>query len=199
MNKLAKFISIITHPVLLPTLMLLIFIASGIFKIAALRTDICLAIVFGTTFVFPVLILLVLKKFKIIKSLMMENREERFIPLFLMVICLYATSRFFNGVIPLLLYNFYLITNLVLCVVVFWINLYWKISFHGVGWGAFVGMLFVMTTISSVIYLPYFIVSILMSGIVGWARLKLKSHSESQVYSGFTVGFVLLLLIYNFL
>ena len=199
MNKLAKTISVITHPVLLPTLMLLIFIASGIFEIAALRADICLAVVFVTTFVLPVLILMLLKKLKLIKSLTMERREERFIPLFLMVISLYVTSRFFNGVLPLMLYNFYLICNLVLCVVVFWINLYWKISFHGTGWGAFVAMLFIMAAISSRIYLTYFIASILISGVVGWARLKLKSHSESQVYSGFTVGFLIPLLIYYFI
>ncbi|MBO5849279.1 MAG: hypothetical protein J6R17_08760 [Bacteroidales bacterium] len=199
MNKLAKIISVIAHPILLPTLMLLIFIASGIFKIAALRMDICLAVVLGTTFLLPVLILLLLKKIKLIKSLTMERRDERFIPLFIMVISLYVTSRFFNGVIPLLLYNFYLICNLILCVVVFWINLYWKISLHGIGWGAFVSMLFIMTSISSNMYLIYFLVSILMSGIVGWARLKLKSHSESQVYVGFTVGFVVILLIYYFI
>lgn len=198
MDKLAKFISTIAHPVLLPTWMLLVFIVSGIFKISFLRTDVCLYVVFGTTFIIPVLILFVLKKFKLITSLMMEKREERFVPLFIMVLSLYVTSRFFNGVNALVLYNFYLIVNLVLCVIAFWINLYWKISFHGMGWGAFVGMLFIMSAIAPYLYLEYFIVSILMSGVVGWARLKLKSHSESQVYVGFTVGFVIPLLIYNF-
>lgn len=198
MDKLAKFISTIAHPVLLPTWMLLVFIVSGIFKISFLRADVCLYVVFGTTFIIPVLILFVLKKFKLITSLMMEKREERFVPLFIMVLSLYVTSRFFNGVNALVLYNFYLIVNLVLCVIAFWINLYWKISFHGMGWGAFVGMLFIMSAIAPYLYLEYFIVSILMSGVVGWARLKLKSHSESQVYVGFTVGFVIPLLIYNF-
>lgn len=197
MNKLAKLISTLTHPVLLPTWMLLIFITSGIFRLSSLRADISFAIVFITTFVIPVIILFILKKFKVIQSLMMEKREERFIPLFIMVIFLYSTSRFFNGIYALSLYNFYLICNLVLCVIVFWVNLYWKISFHGIGWGAFVGMLFIMSTIASNLYLGYFIVSILISGIVGWARLKLKSHSESQIYVGFTVGFLVLLLIYN--
>ncbi len=130
---------------------------------------------------------------------MMEKREERFIPLFIMVIFLYSTSRFFNGIYALSLYNFYLICNLILCVVVFWVNLYWKISFHGIGWGAFASMLFIMSTIASNIYLSYFIASILISGIVGWSRLKLKSHSESQIYVGFTVGFIIPLFIYNLL
>ena len=199
MDKLAKIISTITHPVLLPTWMLLVFMASGVFKISFLRADVCLGVVFGTTFIIPVIILFILKKFNMIKSLMMEKREERFIPLFIMVLSLYVTSRFFNGVIALILYNFYLISNLVLCVVVFWINIYWKISFHGIGWGAFTCMLFIMSTIASPLYFNYFLVSIMISGIVGWARLKLKSHSESQLYVGFTVGFLIPLLIYYFL
>ena len=199
MDKLAKIISTITHPVLLPTWMLLVFMASGVFKISFLRADVCLAVVFGTTFIIPVIILFILKKFNMIKSLMMEKREERFIPLFIMVLSLYVTSRFFNGVIALILYNFYLISNLVLCVVVFWINIYWKISFHGIGWGAFTCMLFIMSTIASPLYFNYFLVSIMISGVVGWARLKLKSHSESQLYVGFTVGFLIPLLIYYFL
>ncbi|MBR5603392.1 MAG: hypothetical protein IKW51_04185 [Bacteroidales bacterium] len=199
MDKLAKFISVITHPALLPTWMLLVFINSGIFKISFLRADISLAIVFVTTFVIPILILFVLKKLKLIKSLTMERREERFIPIFIMVLFLYSTSRFFTGVIALALYNFYLIANLVLCVLVFWINMYWKISFHSCGWGAFTAMLFIMSTIASNIYLSYFIASILISGLVGWARLKLKSHSESQLYVGFTVGFLIPILIYYFI
>ena len=199
MDKLAKIISTITHPVLLPTWMLLVFMASVVFKISFLRADVCLGVVFGTTFIIPVIILFILKKFNMIKSLMMEKREERFIPLFIMVLSLYVTSRFFNGVIALILYNFYLISNLVLCVVVFWINIYWKISFHGIGWGAFTCMLFIMSTIASPLYFNYFLVSIMISGVVGWARLKLKSHSESQLYVGFTVGFLIPLLIYYFL
>lgn len=197
MNKLAQFISVIFHPVLLPTWMFLIFIASGICEISFIRIDIGLAVVFVTTFVFPALSLILLKRFKIIESFTMKKREERFIPLFIMVIFLYVTSRFFNGIIVLALYNFYLICNLLLCVVTFWINIYWKISMHGIGWGAFSSMLLLLTTISSRIFLPYFIISLLLSGIVGTSRLYLKSHSESQVYTGFTVGFIIPLLIYN--
>lgn len=129
----------------------------------------------------------------------MERREDRFIPLFVMVIFLYATSRFFNGIITLGLYNFYLICNMLLCVVVFWINIYWKISMHGIGWGALSATFFIMTTVMADIFLPYFIISILASGVVGMARLYLKSHSASQVYAGFAVGFMFVVIMYSIL
>ena len=191
MNKLAQFISVIFHPILLPTWMFLIFIVTGICEVSHVRAELCLAIIFGTTFILPAITLLILKKFKIIESITMEKRSDRFIPLFVMVIFLYATSRFFDGIITLGLYNFYLICNMLLCVVVFWINIYWKISMHGIGWGALSSTLFIMTTVLADIFLPYFIISILASGVVGSARLYLKSHSASQVYAGFAVGFIL--------
>lgn len=194
MRKLAQFISVISHPIFLPTWMFLIFMATGICEIALIREEICLAVIVGTTFVMPALILLLLKKIKVIKSITMERREDRFIPLFVMVIFLYITSRFFDGIITLGLYNFYLICNMLLCVIVFWINLWWKISMHGIGWGAFTATLMIMTTISSNIYLPYFILSILVSGIVGSSRLYLKSHNTSQIYTGFVVGFILVII-----
>ena len=49
------------------------------------------------------------------------------------------------------------------------------------------------------IFLPYFIISILVSGVVGSARLYLKSHSASQVYAGFAVGFMLVVIMYSIL
>lgn len=198
MNKLAQFISVISHPILLPTWMFLIFIFTGICEVSHIRAEICLSIIFGTTFILPAITLLILKKFKVIESITMEKRSDRFIPLFVMVIFIYATSRFFNGINALALYNFYLICNLLLCVVVFWINLFWKISMHGIGWGAFAATLLVMSTMSSILYLPYFILSIILSGIVISARLYLKSHNELQVYIGFIVGFIAVLAMYQF-
>ena len=199
MNKLAQFISIIFHPILLPTWMFLIFIVSGICKVSFINIEICLAVIFGTTFILPISFLLVLKKIKVIESLTMEKREERFIPIFAVVIFLFATSRFFNGIPALALYNFYLICNLILCVIVFWINFWWKISMHEIGWGAFTATLFILSTISAKIFLPYLIASFILSGIVGSARLYLKSHSNSQIYAGFVVGFIIPLLIYIFI
>mgnify|MGYP003445778114 CR=1 FL=1 len=190
MNKLAQFISVIFHPILLPTWMFLIFIVTGICEVSHVRAELCLAIIFGTTFILPAITLLILKKFKIIESITMEKRSDRFIPLFVMVIFLYATSRFFNGINALALYNFYLICNLMLCVVVFWINLFWKVSMHGIGLGAFAATLLLLSTISSNLFLPFFILSIIISGVVSASRLYLMSHNDSQVYIGYILGFV---------
>ena len=61
--------------------------------------------------------------------------------------------------------------------------------------GTFVGftlalhleLLFLLTTI------------IIVSGFVGFARLKLKAHSEGQVYGGFALGAIFMLGLFLFL
>lgn len=196
MNRLAKFISIISHPIFLPTWMFAIFVASGFNNLSHINIHWTILVIFVTTAIIPALFLLVLKKLNVIKSFYMERREDRFIPLLLMIIFLYTISYFFRDIRALGIYNFYILVNIIICTIAFWINMYWKISLHTLGWGVFSATLFILTTFSAKIYLPYFITSIIASGIVAAARLYLKSHNESQIYVGFIVGFITTLVIY---
>lgn len=199
MNKLANFFSIITHPILLPTWLLLIITEIGLFKTLSINASMCIIIVSAITFVIPTIIILFLKKFKVIKTLTMERRDDRVIPILIMATSLYITSRFFNGIYVLGIYNFYLICSTLLCMIVFWVNLFWKISLHSIGWGGFVGILFIYTTILAEIFLPYFIISIIVAGIVCSARLYLKSHDSAQIYVGFITGFMVTTILYRLL
>lgn len=199
MNKLANFFSIITHPILLPTWLLLIIIEIGLFKTSSINASMCIIIVSAITFVIPTIIILFLKKFKVIKTLSMERRDDRVIPILIMATSLYITSRFFNGIYVLGIYNFYLICSTLLCMIVFWVNLFWKISLHSIGWGGFVGILYIYTTILAEIFLPYFIISIIVAGIVCSARLYLKSHDSAQIYVGIITGFMVTTILYRLL
>ena len=129
----------------------------------------------------------------------MERRDDRVIPILIMATSLYITSRFFNGIYVLGIYNFYLICSTLLCMIVFWVNLFWKISLHSIGWGGFVGILFIYTTILAEIFLPYFIISIVIAGMVCSARLYLKSHDSAQIYVGFITGFLVTTILYRLL
>ena len=199
MNKLTQFISIISHPILLPTWMFLILIISGICNNDIINVGLCFLIVFVTTFVIPLTFLLILKKIKVFESLTMEKQSERFIPLIIMGIFLFTTQHLLYGINSLIFFNLFLCSNVILCSITIWINLYWKISLHTIGWGSFSAIFLIMATISPKLYLTYFIACIIISGIVGSARLYLKSHNESQIYTGFAVGFIIPLLIYNLL
>ena len=196
--KTAKIISIIGHPIFHPTWMMIILLLSGITRFTPGNDFTFLTITFSMTFLIPALVIVMMKRWHIIESFEMEERDDRLGPLFIMILFLFATLRLFNKISLFSIFSFYLTTVIVVTVLAFIITFFWKISLHALGWGNLTACLFIMTTISMRMYLPCFIGSIVISGIVAAARLKLKSHSNAQIYSGFAMGFATVLIIYIF-
>lgn len=194
--KTAKIISIIGHPIFQPTWMMIIMLLSGITRFMPANDRLFLGITFATTCFIPGLVIIMMQKWRVITSVEMDQRDDRPAPLFVMVLFLYATIRFFSKVQMLAFFNFYLITVLIVTILAFIISFFWKISLHSLGWGNFTACLFVMSTVSMQIYLPALLGSILATGIVAAARLKLKSHSNAQIYAGFAMGFSVVIIMY---
>ena len=194
--KAAKIISIIGHPIFHPTWMMIIMLLTGITRFTPGNDTTFLTITFSMTFAIPALIILMMKKWHIIDSIEMDKRDDRLAPLFIMVLFLYLTLKFFNKIQLFSIFSFYLTTAIVVTILAFVITFFWKISLHALGWGCFTACLFIMTTASMQTYLPCFIASILISGIVAAARLKLESHSNAQIYSGFAMGFATVIVIF---
>ena len=67
------------------------------------------------------------------------------------------------------------------------ISKFWKISLHLLGMGGVVGVFIALQFIEGgVMYLLLFF--ILLSGILGIARIAQKAHTHTQVYVGFLLG-----------
>ena len=197
--RAAKIISIIGHPIFHPTWMMLLLILSGITRFMPQSNAVFLGITVLMTCLIPGLVIMMVKRWGLIKSLEMEEREDRLGPLFIMLLFLYAAYRYFNKIPMLAIFNFYLTAVIVVTVLAFVISFFWKISLHTLGWGCFTAFLFIMTTVSLRSYLLYFIACIVISGVVAAARLKLKSHNNAQIYAGFAVGFAAVIVSYYFL
>ena len=194
--KTARIISIVGHPIFHPTWMMIILLLSGLTRFTPGNDLTFLTITFSLTFLVPALIIVMMKKWHVIDSFEMEDRDDRLGPLFIMIMFLYVTLRFFNKFQLFSIFSFYLTTVIVVTILAFIITFFWKISLHALGWGNLTACLFIMTTASMRLYLPYFIGSIVISGIVAAARLKLKSHSNAQIYTGFAMGFATVIIIY---
>lgn len=184
--KTAKVISIIGHPIFQPTWMFLLL--TGDWRLTL--------IVFAMTCLIPGLVIVMMKRWKLISSLEMEDRDDRPGALFVLLMFLYAAIRFFSQLQIPPFFNFYLTSVLLVTALAFVISFFWKISLHSLGWGNLAACLFVMATMSMRMYLPHFIASILLTGIVLAARLKLKSHSNAQIYSGLAVGYSTVIIMY---
>lgn len=193
--KTAKIISIIGHPIFHPTWMMILLLSLGITRFNPGNDMLFFRTTLLLTCLVPLLIIFMLKKWNFISSVEMDNKDDRLGPIFILLLFLYTTLRFFDKLNFFYIYKFYLSTVIVVTGLAFIITFFWKISLHNLGWGNLVGCLFIMTAMDYV-FMPYFFASILLAGIVASARLKLKSHDTAQIYSGFAMGFATVIIMY---
>lgn len=193
MKKFATLISYLFHPLLIATYgcILVFFCLTNsiyfIFTPLKLKFVITLT-VFAFTFLLPVLNLLVLYKLNYISSLKLEIRKERVFPLFMTALCYFGLFYMvydFN-IWPAI--KLFILGGGICIFVAAIIHLWWQISAHMIGIGGLIGVLLAM---SYFLQLPVFVglsICILLAGIIGFSRLVLQAHTQSQVYAGFIFG-----------
>ena len=70
------------------------------------------------------------------------------------------------------------------------INTLFKISVHLTAIGGVVGVIAALSVAHHVDVLPYLYPAVLVAGLLGFSRLKLKAHHPREVYAGFMMGFI---------
>ena len=188
--RLSKAISIILHPVFIPLITLkttLFFFPSIGFAIYSYLNFMMLTIVL-TTIVFPLLLILFLVKKGKVASLEMVNYKERPKPLMYSALIMFIGYSVLESILTLApVLKAELLAAIIIVGLASFISKYWKISLHmlgvGGGTGALIGIHFLYGGLSQLI-----ILAILISGILGIARINEKAHNHAQIYVGFLVG-----------
>lgn len=193
MRGLAFFISAIFHPLLMATyacILLFFGFKNSVFELMtayATKWQITLTVC-AFTFVLPVLNIYLMYKLKRIRTLTLSDQTERTFP-YLM------TAIFYYG----LFYLFYdlriweSIKLFVLCagtgiLITAIINMKYKISAHMVGIGGIIGMMISLSILLRYDLFLFILATIILGGVIGWARIVLEEHKPSQVYTGFLLG-----------
>ena len=196
-NTLAKALSFLFHPLLMP-LLGVVFIFYTDSYVSYLPSDIkriILLVVGANTFGLPLLMMPLFMQFGVVKSLAMESNKERILPLAFTLIP-YILSVYFliKLPIPFVIAAFMLGASLIVasCLI---ISYWWKISIHMVGVGGLVGFIIAFSIRLYTDVLPYLLISIFIAGLLASARLYSKAHKPIQVYSGFALGFIIMLLV----
>ena len=201
-EKAAKIISIIFHPLLIPTYALLLLINANTHFTLTLPADyryIIVSFVFLSSFALPTLVMLILLKMGKINSLEMKSRHERTLPLFIVAGFFYGTYYLLNQGPHLVLFNIFMLGATLLVIMSLLINYFTKISIHMVALGGMFGT-FAGFAIAFQVELTFILYAILLvAGITGFARLKLKAHTQTQVYTGFAMGAIFMLGLFLFL
>ena len=192
-HKLAQFLSIILHPVLMPSYaLLLIFSQSTYFSytVSPEAKFALFSIIVLNTLLLPVIISYILVKRGWIKSLEMQKREERLMPFITnLVLLLLAAFMIYKLKLPRVFFLLTLGAAAAVSIAII-VNIKWKISIHMIGIGGIVGMLFGMSTFLLADLRIPILISILVAGILGTARLSLNAHHPLEIYAGFLVGFL---------
>jgi hypothetical protein len=153
---------------------------------------------FTVTFAMPAVMIYLMHRKGIITSMQMEHRSERFYPLLLTTIFWgIAYSLISKSGLPLVYYH-YLLGAIIALVVAIIVNYFWKISLHMLGMGGITGVFLGFSLRIGTAIFPLLAILILLSGVVGYARLKESSHNPPQIYVGYIVGAILMIVVYLF-
>lgn len=194
-NTFAKTLSILFHPLLMPLLGVMFIFYSGSY-VSYLPGDvkrIILLVIGANTLGLPLMMMPLFIHFGVIKSFAMESNKERILPLTFTLIP-YVLSVYFliKLPIPFVIAAFLLGASLIIasCLI---ISYWWKISIHLVGIGGMVGFIIAFSVRLYTDVLPYLLIAIFIAGLLASARLYSKAHKPSQVYTGFGLGFLIML------
>lgn len=190
-ESVAKTISVLFHPLLMPVYgMLIIFSSSTPFGVLPPNVKrLLLLIVAVNNILVPISLLPFLMHMNFISEWNLGNKEERKVPMIIATI-LYATTSYivFRFPIPYFLKSF-IYSAFLLSLIVTIVNFRYKISLHAVGTGALMGVILYLAyrMYSPVVW--YIVLGSVVTGLVLSSRLQLNAHNPRQVWSGFITGF----------
>lgn len=202
-------LSVLFHPLLIVTYMLVILLLVNPFLFGVnniYEQWPLIAMLLFNTFLVPSFMVLMLRQLGYVKTMELEDREERIIPYILVGFFYISMTVFFvyNPDIPTAFTSFMLGTTIALFTA-FFINLFSKISAHAVGMGGLVGMVAIATWLFSygafqidlgaagafqINMIVLLVAAIFLAGLVGTARLRLNAHELEDLFGGYLVGFV---------
>ncbi len=188
-------VSLILHPLLMPSILFAILFYFSPLVIQPLpQTDkpLFLLIIAITTFIIPLISIVMLKITGTISSYEMSHRRERIVPFSFITVFFGITTYLFLSKFSLDAV-FYVILISISCsiLLVTITTMFWKVSAHSVG---------IMGTIGIIVAINYkfpgnallvpMVLMVLAAGLVMSARLYLNSHKPNEVFVGGLGGFV---------
>jgi len=187
--KLSRFFSIILHPIFIPFLTLYISILKlPNILILNYQIKIIFLIAFLFTIFFPLINIFFFILLKKVKTLELELLSERLLVLcctiiwFVIGFFLLKDMLFYSPILKRIYLGSIFIMSLAMIV-----SKKWKISLHMIGISGACGT-FISLGLLYGGFQDLIITSILLSGVLGYSRLKENAHSPQQIYAGFIMG-----------
>ena len=183
--KFQKLISVLLHPIVLPTIGVLLYFLMVPHTIKSEQRFFIIGFVFTTTYLIPLGILIILKGLKLIHSFKLHTIKERKIPLFTVLGNVLLRTVVFRD-FGMLFYG----TSFGLILVYLFSIFNIKVSLHLLSMGSIVGFFIIMGMEYMTPLTHILLILILFSGLLASSRLHLKAHTPKEVYLGFFFGMI---------
>ncbi|MCU0390359.1 MAG: hypothetical protein MUE81_04515 [Thermoflexibacter sp.] len=191
-QTLAKVISYIFHPALIPTYVfsIIFFFAPSLISYKPEQKLMLLTMIFLLTFVLPSMSIYIYYKLNMISSLAITERKERVVPfltisLFYLIMCHFFYTQ--PHIFPLMAWVMLGITLVVGLITV--LTFFFKVSVHSAGVSGGIGVLLGLQYLypnENFLYPILFFV--FLTGLVASARLALNAHSYQELIAGSVIG-----------
>ncbi|MFV0469485.1 MAG: phosphatase PAP2 family protein [Dysgonomonas sp.] len=189
---IAQIFSVVFQPLFMSFYgVLLLFYYTNFFFFYANMTWFILGTVLLFTCLIPMLFILSLRMSGVVKDYTLSEKKERHLPY---IICLLS-----NIALVVYLYNVnlqiwflgLLAAPVLVLLIGFIVNFFWKISAHMLGIGGLIGgLMSVCVNVNKQNPFLLFMLLFILAGCLGVSRLYLKRHTPAQVYIGFGAGFL---------
>ncbi len=186
-----KIISTILHPIVIPTLGVLLYFIFVTQNVPKPQQLLLLGLVFSITYFIPLLVLIFLKALGFIESFQVTTIKERKFPVLFMIFLFYFLGDTIAdfSIAKDLGFLFYGTSLSLFCIyILFTFKL--KSSLHLVSMGNAISFFLIMSNVYSMSLLPIIMVLILLSGLLASSRLNLQAHTPKELVLGFFIGFV---------
>lgn len=209
-TSVARFLSVVLHPLMMPTLLFTIIfyfapgaisnleLFNGASKVGVMSLkEGLLLLIFLLTFVIPSFFIYSLYKFGFIQTLTMNTLRERRIPYLITVVIYTMVAAFFTFNVRQLPEIALILTSMAFSIaLVAYISLYWKISAHSVGISGVAGALWgiLIRFQEQTLFYPALGI-ILIAGFLMSARLYLNEHNIEQILAGTILGLLVSLFV----
>lgn len=207
LKYLAHLFSILFHPLLMVSYVLLVFIFINpyLFGSQDLHSlGFIMISVFSISVFFPLIAVLLMRMVGLIESIQMKDKMERIGPLIvtgIFYLWLFINIKQNNNIAGA--YTTFVLGSTIALFIAFFVNSFSKVSLHAIGMGGLLAIMFIIRLNYSYdfYYLSlgslgnlkihfdvFLIIAIFIAGLVGSSRLVLSAHKPDELYGGYIIG-----------
>ncbi|MFO7828646.1 MAG: hypothetical protein R6V23_08505 [Bacteroidales bacterium] len=125
----------------------------------------------------------------------MESNKERLVPFFITSILYFFSYYLLIRLGAPKTINVFMLASATSVFLLFLLSIKWKISAHMLGIGGLTGALIAVSFRLNINIEFFIIAAILVSGVLGYSRLKLEKHNQFDVYAGWFTGLMVTALV----